>query len=129
MGNKFDGRGSKAQREIFNMLCSMYPNYTIVYEQSIKSLGQRLDIFIKELGIAIEYDGEQHSKFIEHFHKDIVGFISSGKLDKKKEDFCEENGIIIIRIGPNEKIDKNYLMERIDNVVYPDIPFDINCLD
>lgn len=49
-----DGRGSIPQRMLYSLLKEIYPNYQIVYEYPIGDLEQRIDIFIPDLGIAIE---------------------------------------------------------------------------
>ena len=84
MSNRPDGRGSKPQLILYDLAELVYPKYTVIWEQAIPELGQRYDIFIKELGIAIEYDGEQHDKFIEHFHKDMQGWQDAVSRDKAK---------------------------------------------
>lgn len=54
MGTIVDGRGSEPQRHLFGLANELYENYTVIYELFIPELGQRFDIFIMELGIAIE---------------------------------------------------------------------------
>ncbi|RLA59189.1 MAG: hypothetical protein DRQ78_10955 [Epsilonproteobacteria bacterium] len=129
MGSNSDGRGSEPQRYLFELVKEIYSNYDVIYELFIPDLNQRFDIFVLELGIAIEYDGDQHNKFNEFFHKDMNGFILSKKLDNNKEKFCEENGIKLVRLqGFVFDINKNKLCELIDNVKYPDEDFCIDIL-
>lgn len=45
---------------------------------------QEIDVFIKDINTAIEYDGE-------YYHKDV-------SRDLKKDNLCEENGIRLVRI-------------------------------
>lgn len=52
--NVVDGRGSKDQRLLFDMLKELYPKLDIVYEFPLYDLNQRLDLFIPVLGLAIE---------------------------------------------------------------------------
>jgi len=127
MGSNSDGRGSEPQRYIFGMVKEIYSEYEVIYELLIPELNQRFDIFVLELGIAIEYDGDQHYEFNEFFHKDMNGYIESKKLDSKKETFCKENGIKLIRLsGFVFDINKNKLMGIINDVEYPEEDF---CLD
>jgi len=130
MGSNSDGRGSEPQRYLFELVKEIYSEYEVVYELLIPYLNQRFDIFVLELGIAIEYDGEQHEKFNEFFHKDINGFIESKKLDNSKEIFCEENGIKLVRIkGFVFDINKNKLRDIIDSVEYPEEDFCTSVLE
>ena len=79
-----DGRGSKLQRLIYDLLLEIYPKYTVVYEQAIHAISMRYDLFVKELGIAVEIDGIQHRQYVEHFHRDFHGRVSGILADKKK---------------------------------------------
>ena len=50
------------------------------------------------LKCVIEYDGEQHFKFVKHWHGDEEGFKLQQLRDKIKTDFCKTNHIKLIRI-------------------------------
>lgn len=124
-----DGRGSEPQRYLYRVMKEVYPQYTLVYEQDIPSLGQRFDIFVKELGIAIEYDGVQHNQFVEHFHKNMEGYVDARKRDTVKEKFAYESGIKVVRLdGDIYHHDKNSLSVVIDAVEYPDAEYDPSCV-
>jgi hypothetical protein len=125
-----DGRGSKPQRYLFELIKQIYPEYTIIYEQYIPELNQRFDIFVKELGIAIEYDGRQHDDFVEHFHKDMNGFIGGLQMDAKKENFSKENGIKVVRFkGDVLGMSVGELCRAIDDVEYPEEMYSMDCLN
>ena len=49
MSYKIDGRGSKDQKILYQMLHDIYPQYEIVYEFPLYELGQRIDIYIPNL--------------------------------------------------------------------------------
>ena len=57
-----------------------------------------LDIYNDDLKIAIEYNGEQHYKFIPFFHKDVVAFENQQLRDSFKRKVCDEMGIQLICI-------------------------------
>jgi len=129
MGSNSDGRGSEPQRYLFELTKELYSEYEVIYELLIPELNQRFDIFVLELGIAIEYDGDQHFKFNEFFHKDINGYIESKKLDNTKSIFCKENGIKLVRLqGFVLEINKNKLHDIINEVEYPEEDFCIDIL-
>lgn len=46
----------------------------------------------------IETDGEQHFKFVKHFHKNIFGFKKSLEWDRRKSKYCLVHNIPLIRI-------------------------------
>ena len=125
-----DGRGSKLQRLIYDLLLEIYPKYTVVYEQAIHAISMRYDLFVKELGIAVEIDGIQHRKYVEHFHGDFHGRVSGILADKKKNEFSVENGIKLIRIPDDDKVwDAIRLKKLIDSVPYPTATYCSNLLD
>lgn len=125
-----DGRGSAGQLRIFTFMKKLYSKYTVLWEQPINTLGARLDIFVKELGIAIEVDGVQHDEFSSFFHKDADGFKKAFKADQAKDDFCEMNGIKLIRLKYKEalQIEIEGLKDRINSVPYPEGDYTYSCL-
>jgi hypothetical protein len=53
----------------------------------------------KGVGLAFEYDGEQHSKFNSHFHRGGPDeFVYQVKKDTWKDMKCKERGVTLIRI-------------------------------
>lgn len=53
----------------------------------------------KGMGLAFEYDGEQHSKFNSHFHKKGPDeFVYQVKKDTWKDLKCRERGVALVRI-------------------------------
>lgn len=53
----------------------------------------------KGVGLAFEYDGEQHSKFNSHFHKKGPDeFVYQVKKDTWKDLKCKERGVALVRI-------------------------------
>lgn len=53
----------------------------------------------KGVGLAFEYDGEQHSKYNTHFHRNGPDeFVYQVKKDSWKDMKCKERGVALIRI-------------------------------
>lgn len=57
-----------------------------------------LDCYDPELGIAVEYNGVQHYKFIPFFHKNKEAFLNQKYRDDMKRRICKENGILLIEV-------------------------------
>jgi hypothetical protein len=58
-----------------------------------------LDGYAKDIGIAFEYDGEQHYKYIPHFHRNgIEDFHAQIERDLRKRKLCKENSIHLLTI-------------------------------
>ena len=63
------------------------------------------DFFLPERKICIEYDGLQHFKSIDYFGgQDGLEYIQ--KHDKIKNQFCEDNRILLLRISYDANIEK-----------------------
>ena len=92
INNRAHGRGCPAcnnngtsfvEQTLFYYVKKIYPNAENRYMLD----GTELDIFIPELNVAIEYDGA--------FYHSIKG---SDEREAKKDIFCKENGIKLIRL-------------------------------
>jgi len=70
------------------------------------------DFYLPELNICVEFDGEQHFKFVKRWHKTQEGFKIQQLKDKIKNDYCEKNNIKLIRI-PYTEFDN--IEELLDN--------------
>ncbi len=107
------------------MCCDIYGKHNVIWELVIPDLNQRFDIFIKTLGVAIEFDGAQHTEYVQHFHKDEVGYIASIKRDNKKSEWATAHGIIIVRYdASNMPKDLESLRKKVsDNLVETDYSF------
>jgi hypothetical protein len=64
---------------------------------------QHLDIYLPELGIAVEYMGRQHFEPLDYFGGQLA-FEAVIKRDKKKAELCKANGIELIRVRFDEDI-------------------------
>jgi very-short-patch-repair endonuclease len=63
------------------------------------------DFYLPEHNICIEFDGIQHFKAKTLFGGE-VGLVDRQKKDKIKTDYCNKNGINLLRIRYNENINK-----------------------
>lgn len=57
-----------------------------------------LDCYNPELKMAVEYNGEQHYKYIPHFHRTKDAFYNIKYRDDMKNRLCKENGITLITV-------------------------------
>lgn len=93
----------KEEAKLFKILEDKFPNLEIVSQYSPDWLGkQRIDIGIPSLKIGIEYNGEQHYKYIPFFHKGgIADFDKQLKRDNRKRNKCLMNNYKLIEIKFN----------------------------
>lgn len=82
-------------REIFDRIYSLpFPKK---YLQCMKGL--ELDGYCKELNIAFEYDGKQHTEYVPFFHRNgQADLVKQQERDKYKDELCIANAIALIRI-------------------------------
>jgi hypothetical protein len=57
------------------------------------------DFYLPELNVAIEYQGRQHTEFVDVFHRDLDGFNEQLKKDTLKKQYCLDNGIHFLEIS------------------------------
>lgn len=78
-----------------------------------------LDCYNVEYGVALEYNGIQHYKFPNPFHKTEEEFIMQKQRDIAKKYICESKGILLIEVPyyiPSENLKKyieNKILEKI----------------
>ena len=57
-----------------------------------------IDCYNAELRIAVEVDGEQHSRYIPHFHKTYSNFLKQQERDLMKSKMILDRGVKLIRV-------------------------------
>ncbi len=108
---------SKIADAVYEILKELFPMSNIIKEYYIRYKGQRLffDYYIKGLGILIEVQGQQHFKYVKHFHGSIESFRAHKYRDNLKKEFVEENrGLTLVFFyDEKDKIDKELVLNRI----------------
>lgn len=94
--------GSKAasagEATLGERLKGLFPNSTIYAQLPCLGTDLRLDFYIHSIKIAFEFDGEQHKEFNPHFHRSRRGWLRAQENDRRKQEWCEINGIELIRV-------------------------------
>lgn len=62
-----------------------------------------LDFFLPLYKLAIEIDGQQHTKYNNFFYKTPLNFFKQKINDNLKISWCNMNNITLIRLGYNEQ--------------------------
>jgi hypothetical protein len=105
-----------------DILAKMFPDMLgsrVVKEVYVNLDGTRLffDFYIKELGIYVEIQGGQHTKFVKHFHGDKETFLKQKYRDNLKIQYVQENNKCLIRFNYDEDITGELIMEKITKVL------------
>ena len=78
-----------------------------------------LDCYNSELQLAVEYNGEQHYKYIPFFHKNKEAFYNQKYRDEIKRIRCRDLGIKLIEVPYTELNNiENYLKKELINLGY-----------
>jgi len=88
------------------LLQSVFPSWRVYEEVNIPGEQLFIDFFIPRRKIAIEVQGEQHFKFVPHFHANRMEFMHSQARDRRKARWCSENGIALVCLPFNETDDE-----------------------
>ena len=84
--------------QMYRLIERLFPARTIRREASPPWLGrQRFDIYLPELSLAIEHQGEQHYRPVEAFGG-AEAFARTRERDKRKRALCERNGVTVVDI-------------------------------
>lgn len=116
---RFKINWNKKSRSKFqtNVKKLIYPHwrYDFVFEEFVIP-GSRLslDFYNHTKKIAIEVQGAQHTRFVEHFHKSKSNFIRQIRRDCKKQEFCEINAIKLIEIYPEDELTDSFIAQLLE---------------
>jgi hypothetical protein len=99
------GAYSKLHNATYQEVKKLFPHYRIrenvrpdwLMSSNLTKL--ELDIFISEINLAIEIQGEQHYEFNSFFHKTYDDFLAQKQRDQEKRDLCYGKGIKLVEIA------------------------------
>ena len=64
------------------------------------------DFYIPIRSIMIEVQGNQHNEYVKFFHKTKHNFYKSLQRDKDKAEWCNINGITLIKLNHDQTVDQ-----------------------
>lgn len=113
---------SEIAEKVYDILIGMFPTRLaprVKKEVYVNYRGQRLyfDFYVKELDIYVEVQGQQHEKFIKHFHGDKETFNKQKRNDNLKIQYVQEKDKCLIRFNYNEKITKSLIHKKINKAL------------
>ncbi|PEZ75089.1 hypothetical protein CN384_05925 [Bacillus thuringiensis] len=119
MGYFAIGKKWTSEIKLLELIKGMFPEYTVIHQYELDHL--KADIYIEELQLVIEYQGEQHYKPIP-FMGGEEGLKRRQERDKEKIDLCKYYNLDLVYVTYldelSEKVIKNkispYLRERIN---------------
>lgn len=107
------GEGWIGEAVLLNRVIGLLPNEEIIHQGSPDWLGrQRFDIWIPQLKVAVEYNGQQHYAPVEVFGGE-AGFAATRIRDAQKRQLCFENKVRLVEVSFDETITDVQLIDRI----------------
>ena len=101
----------KGQAALAQLVSQLYPD--AIYEYGASWLkGQRIDVFIPSLRVAIEYHGEQHYRAIDFFGGK-TGLCETQSRDKRKAEACAKAAVTLIEWRYSESISEDALRRKL----------------
>ena len=100
------------------MIRMLFPQYQIEREASPEWLGSmRFDIYMPEVRVAIEYQGQQHYRPIERFGGE-KGFQKTKKRDALKRKKAAAAGVNVVEFIYDESLTEEKVYKRIRKVIH-----------
>lgn len=65
-----------------------------------------LDFYLPLKKLCVEVHGEQHYKFVGHYHPTKLAFFKGQKRDREKVEWCELNGIRCVELPHYETVEQ-----------------------
>lgn len=100
---------SKRQFAVKKYLKKYWAKQVVFEEFPVAGTKLSLDFFNANKRLAIEVQGEQHTKYVPFFHGgNKINYLAQLRRDQEKSRFCELNDIELIEIYPKDSINKDF---------------------
>lgn len=101
---------------ILNELFPANPHKRIFCEHYVRYKSQKLffDFYIKDLKVLLECQGEQHFKYVQHFHGDKSAFMKHKERDNLKIEYVQKNNLYLVVLNFDEEITKELILDKIN---------------
>jgi hypothetical protein len=96
------------------LLKRMFPTQRVLEEVPLLGSSLTADFFVPLQSLMIECQGEQHYKYIPHFHGNKLGFFNGKKNDTKKLEWCNTNNIKLVEL-PYDESDEQWEKRIVDS--------------
>lgn len=102
---------SMFQTDVKLFLYPFWKDHEVYEEFPLAGTKLTYDLYNASLKVAVEVQGQQHTKFVKFFHGTRLNFLEQLKRDKIKEDYAELNEIKLVTIFPDDEINKDLFLE------------------
>jgi hypothetical protein len=116
-GFKKVGEAWTAETLLYYLVKELYPSLEILRHYRADFLQRlELDVYIPEMQLGIEYQGQQHYSPVKHWGGDEA-FTKLVERDSLKKKLCKENGIKLLYVKFDEPITKEHISSKIKAII------------
>ena len=106
MGLPLIGQGWLGETKLYYEIKKTFSDLKVTQHEKLPFLRQQhLDVFIHQLNVGLEYQGDQHIKPVDYFGGE-ANFKKTLERDERKKVLCEQNGISLIYVYPGYDINE-----------------------
>ncbi len=107
------GEGWVSEMNLYRIIQSIFPEYEVIHQGSPDWLGrQRFDVYVPELKMAVEYNGQQHYRAVKLFGGQ-QGFAATQIRDQEKREKAKKAGVTLIEFRYDEDITLENVKKRV----------------
>lgn len=112
-----------SETHLYYLIKEIFPQYDPIFHyRGSEMQGLELDIFIPELQLGIEYQGEQHYQVVEHWGGED-GLEKRIQNDKRKIELCKQNNYTLIEFTHFDDLNRDLVIERLEKYISLDRKF------
>lgn len=102
---------SRGQTALTSIMQKLLPGEKIVNEYHIGDK-LKLDVYCEKYKLAAEFHGRQHFYYTSRFYDSKYDFQEAVKRDKKKAQWCKDNGVALIVFRYNDSLTEQAVFDR-----------------
>ena len=111
------GEGWVNEMNVFRIIQSLYPDHEVIHQCSPDWLGrQRFDVYVPDLKLAVEYNGQQHYYPVSLFGGQ-EGFEATQKRDQEKREKAKNAGVSLVEFRYDEEITPEKVKRRVEALI------------
>jgi hypothetical protein len=102
---------------LYKIITMLFPDFVVIHHYRGSELhGLELDIWLPEIKVGIEYQGEQHYQVIEHWGRK-AGLEKRLVNDRKKKKLCKELGYHLIEFKYTEELTEKLVKKKVSKFI------------